>query len=170
MDSNNNNRRIFDFSSFFVIPYVKEVSEKFSTILKKHNLKLVYSCQNKLDKFIKTGKDIIDPMSQCGVIYKINCNDCDASYVGQTKRRLISRIKEYLSDINKKTGSPSVISSHRLDFDHDFKWDKVRIWDREMSYGKKLISEMIHIKRQSNSLNKQLDTELFPDAYIPLIK
>lgn len=73
-------------SSFFVIPYVKEVSEKFVTVFKKHKLKLVYSCKNRLDKFIKTGKDVVDPMFQCGVIYKISCDDYDAIYVGQTKR------------------------------------------------------------------------------------
>lgn len=164
------NNNYEDFSAFFVIPYVSGVSEKFFPILKKHNLKLVYSCQNKLDKIVRTGKDILEPMSNCDVIYRISCNDCDASYVGQTKRQLGTRIKEHRSDINKKSGSPSVISLHRMDLDHEFDWDGVKILDRERSYGKRLISEMIHIKRQSNSLNRQLDTELFPDSYLPILK
>jgi len=52
-------------------------------------------------------------------VYKIDCKDCEASYVGQTKRRLTIRIREYRNDINKKSGIPSVISTHRLQ-DHDF--------------------------------------------------
>lgn len=76
---------------------------------------------------------------------------------------------EHCSDINKKSGLPSVISLHRLDLNHDFDWDGVRILDRERSYEKRLISETMHIKRQSNSLNKQIDTELFPDSYLPIL-
>lgn len=124
-------------------------------------MKPVYSCHNKLDKIIKTGKDNLERGNVCNVIYKINCNDCSASYVGQTKRRLCTRIKEHRSDINKKTGSLSVISSHKLELDHDFDWENVTILDREQSYEKRLTSEMIHIKRQTNSLNIQLEIQNF---------
>jgi len=84
-------------------------------------------------------------MSHQEVVYKISCQDCDASYIGQTKRQLGTRIKEHASDINKKNGSPSV-TEHRLKFRHDFAWDNVKIIDNERSYPKKLISEMVHIK------------------------
>ena len=46
------------------------------------------------------------------------------------------------------TDSPSVIPNHRVNFNHNFKWNDVRILDSESSYNKRLISEMIHIKRQ----------------------
>lgn len=32
----------FNRTSFFIIPYVKDVSEKLSTVLKKHNFKPIY--------------------------------------------------------------------------------------------------------------------------------
>jgi len=38
---------------------------------------------------------------QC-VVYKIECKDCETSYVGQTKRRLTTRIREHRNNINKK--------------------------------------------------------------------
>jgi len=71
--------------------------------------------------------------------------------------------------MNKKSGLPSVISTHRLSHKHDFDWDNVKILDKEPSYKKRLISEMIHIKKQHNSINKQTDTESFPDSYLPII-
>jgi len=101
---------------------------------------------------------------------KISCHDCDASYIGQTKRQLRTRIKEHLSDIRKKTGSPSVITEHRLNHNHDFEWDNIKIIDNERSYHKRLISE-IHIKKQLHGLNKYSDTGLshilFPHPWSP---
>jgi len=55
-------------------------------------------------------------------IYKITCDDCEDNYIGQTKRKLGTRICEHISDINKKTGSPSVISDHRINLNHNFRW------------------------------------------------
>jgi len=50
-------------------------------------------------------------------------------------------------------------------------WNKVEIVDTEPSYGKRLIiSEMIHIKKQLYGLNKQSDTELLSDVYLPIIE
>ncbi|EFN63493.1 hypothetical protein EAG_16118, partial [Camponotus floridanus] len=42
---------------------------------------------------------------------------------------------------------------HRLEFGHHFNWEKSEILDREFSLGKRLVSEMLFIKRQKNSLN-----------------
>jgi len=109
-------------------------------------------------------------MKQSNVVYRVSCNECDATYVGQTKRQLQTRMREHRSDINRRSSSPSVISEHRLTYNHDFKWDKVEILDNERTYNKRIISEMIHIKKQTNSINKQIDTEQFPELYLPYIK
>ncbi|EZA46575.1 hypothetical protein X777_00017, partial [Ooceraea biroi] len=37
-----------------------------------------------------------------GVVYKIDCLNCDACYTGQTKGHLETRIKEHKSDILEK--------------------------------------------------------------------
>ena len=49
-------------------------------------------------------------------------------------------------------------------------WDNAKIFDSECSYYKRLVSEMIYIKMQKNGLNKQSDTERFPDLYLPLLE
>jgi len=54
-------------------------------------------------------------MSKCDVIYKINCHDCNASYVSQTKRQLATRVREHRIDINKKSGTSSVITNYRIE-------------------------------------------------------
>jgi len=63
----------------------------------------------------------------------------------------------------------SVVSKHRVDNNHEMDWSGVTILDRESSYVKRIISEMVYIKRQCICLNKQSDTDLLSDAYLPII-
>ena len=59
----------------------------------------MYSTKNKLSSIIKLGKDKTDNDNQANVVYKINCKDCNTSYVGQTSRRLQVRAKEHAKNI-----------------------------------------------------------------------
>ena len=131
--------------------------------------KLVFSIPNTLKSFIKRGKEL-DFLSNQNVVYKISCDDCEASYVGQTKRKLSTRLREHISDIRKNTGSPTVITDHRINCNHNFKWNDVKILDCASSYNKRLVSEMIHIKKQKQGLNRQNDTESLPEIYSQIIQ
>ena len=104
------------------------------------------------------------------MIYKINCLDCDSSYLDQTKRKLKTRIKEHKVYIRRSTSEMSVISRHQLNEMHELDWDNIRILDTEQLLLKRRISEMIYIKSQISSINKQNDTEGLPDVYLPLKK
>jgi len=70
-------------------------------------------------------------MAHSGMVYKISYQDCDAAYVGQTKRQLKICVDEHSSDIRKKCGSPSGISIHRMNNNHNFDWKGVQILDNE---------------------------------------
>ncbi|KYQ57302.1 hypothetical protein ALC60_03737 [Trachymyrmex zeteki] len=155
---------------FFMIPYVNSVSEKFTPIANRFHCKLAFSIPNSLRKFIGKGKDQLDHLCNQNVVHKISCNDCDANYVGQMKRQLKTRLHEHVSDINKRSKSPTVITNHRIDQNHNFDWDNVEILDREASYNKRLISEMVHIKRQTHGINKQNDTDSLPESYLNIIQ
>jgi len=87
------------------------------------------------------------------------------SYIDQIKRRLQKYTNINL--IYKKIGSPSVISeSLRIRLNHDFKWNEVEILDNEPFYKKRLISEIVHIKKQKHGLNRQIDIEILLDFHI----
>jgi len=155
---------------YFTIPYVNSISESFLPVCAKFGFHMSYCSQNTLKKYIKRGKDNLKAFCQQDVVYKISCNDCEATYIGQTKRKLGTRIQEHIKDINKKSGTLSVISNHRVENNHVINWDEVEIVDKERSYTKRIISEMIYIKKQTKGLNKQSDTDLLPDVYVPLIE
>lgn len=124
---------------------------------------------NKLNSIIKIHKDSVPRLQRTNVVYKIDCADCDASYVGQTSRRLSTRISEHRLHIGRNTNTKSVITDHRLHYNHNFKWDDVTVLDNEPNFYKRILSEAIFIKRQTNGLNFQTDTECLPDSYNDLI-
>ena len=90
-----------------------------------------YRCLNKLNKFIKIHKDKNQHDNSNNVIYKVNCNNCDASYVGQTKKQLQTRIKEHRNNIKLDQSKYSAISKHITEINHDFDCEKVSIPDFE---------------------------------------
>src|SRR5580765_5024327 len=155
--------------SFFNIPYVPGISEQFSRAIRNLDTKISYTGFIKLNKFIKVHKDSLPIDLRTNVVYKISCNNCDASYVGQTRRFLKTRMKEHRNHINRKTTQRSVITDHRL-LNHEFDWNSVEILDEEPILGKRLVFEMIHIKSQKNSINLHTDTDRLDHIYFPMIK
>jgi hypothetical protein len=64
----------------------------------------------------------------------------------------------------------SVITEHRLKYNHDFDWENIKILDNERFLSRRLTFEMLHIQLQNNSLNLQTDTECLHHAYLSLLK
>ena len=92
-------------------------------------------------------------MCNCGTVYKISCIDCTATYVGQTKRKLKKKIDKHRADV-RKNFTISVINNHKTYNNHKINWNNIEILDHEKSYKKRLISEMVFIKRQTNGINR----------------
>jgi len=107
------------------------LADKFQNIANMIKAKLAFFSVNKLGRVIRAQKDLLPIGFNKNIIYKLNCKNCDATYIGQTKRRLSTRVAEYKRDINKKTPNYSVITNHRLEFNHDFDWDNPIMLDKE---------------------------------------
>jgi len=150
------------------IPYVKNFSNKIAK-LSNSGFKTAYKCNNKLNNIIKPNKDPLPHMQNSNVVYKIACSDCQAAYIGQTKRQLSTRVKEHKHNVNKKSHSLSVIAEHIVNTDHKMDWENTKILDTETNYNKRLISECMYIKIHTHNINKKTDTEIFPDNYLPIL-
>lgn len=98
--------------SFFTVAYINNIVERFIPLAKNLDKSIAYTVTNKLNRIIKNQKDPLPAQKLSNVVYKINCGDCDASYVGQTGRQLNTRIKEHRQNINRPSSSISV--EHRL--------------------------------------------------------
>ena len=150
------------------IPYVKGFYEKNNKMLSKFNILTIPKIPSNLNNLIIKGKDKIPHSQQTNVVYKLNCNNCSVSYVGQCKVELRSRMYGHKNDMNKEPEEQSVVSKHR-NIGHEFNWDKIKILDKEPNYDKRLISEMIHISACKHSINKKTDTQNLHTPYISLL-
>lgn len=150
---------------YFTIPYIPTPrNNNFNLLINKiHNTRLSFRNLNQLHKFIKTYKDPIEKHQHSNAVYHISC---DATYTGQTKKQIKTRIKEHINYI-KKHDSNSVLAEHFLET--TFNWDSIEILDLESNYIKKLTSEMLYIKLQKHGLHKMQDTKMLEDLYILLL-
>ncbi|XP_011882019.1 PREDICTED: uncharacterized protein LOC105569853 [Vollenhovia emeryi] len=159
----------FDPRQVVTIPYIKHLSDNISRTFKNCGIQTIFTVPKKLNNIIKKGKDRLPNKKQTELIYKINCVDCDACYIGQTKRHLDTRIKEHLSDIKKHDNDHSVVSKHRTTLGHEFQWSDSQILHKERNLRKREVAEMFFIKRHSSTINYQRDTESLPGVYEKII-
>jgi len=97
-------------NSWFVIPYFGSYSKKFRKVVDVSDMRRAYYGVNKLRNIIKTHKDPLSNLYKKNVVYKLNCNNCEATYVGQTKRQLKTRIAEHRNHIKRNM---STFCDHR---------------------------------------------------------
>jgi hypothetical protein len=100
------------------IPYINGLSNKISKILKKNNKNVAYYSRKSLKSYLVQNKDKIDKINQSGV-YKLNCNDCESHYIGQTGRSFKIRLKEHLACYRNKNDK-SNFALHLNEQNHSF--------------------------------------------------
>jgi len=162
---------IVNVNKVMVVPYIKEICNGIKRVVGK-NCDLRYTIPKKLTSIIKKGKDKLDTKMNTDVVYKLDCNDCDKVYIGQTKRHLLTRIKEHKNNIKNSSGNYSVVTNHRLSENHDFKWDDPIILHKEKNRRRREIAEMFFIKKfkkKDITLNLQKDTDNLNPIYDKII-
>ncbi|XP_011705916.1 PREDICTED: uncharacterized protein LOC105461126 [Wasmannia auropunctata] len=69
-------------NKFAVIPFIRGVSERVAPLIRRTSHTVGFRCLNNLNP-IRAHKDKTEFFAKNNVVYKINCKDCDASYVGE---------------------------------------------------------------------------------------
>lgn len=87
---------------------------------------------------IRKGKDKLIDSKQTHIVYQINCSNCDAIYIGQTKRYLEIRVKEHQHNIRESVDIIyySVVTNHCLSNEHEFNWSRPMILQGQTERGK----------------------------------
>ena len=107
-------------------------------------------------------------LRQKGVVYRIQCQDCDSSYIGQTGRTLEHQVKEHKRAYTHAESLNSAVAEHSLDSMHRIDWDGAKVialCDR--SQHQRCLLESWNIRRLNSTMNR--DSGVLPDIYNSLI-
>jgi len=131
------------------IPYIKGVSEKLKRTFNTYGVSTYHAPMNTLRSLLVHPKDKSDIKEQCGVLYKIQCADCNAWYIGETGRALEIRVDEH-----QKNRGETAVGEHLVKHQHHFARDNVAVIQREDKKITRKIKEGIAIQQQRPSLNR----------------
>lgn len=115
-------------------------------------------------------KDKTPLLKQSNLVYCISC-ECGTHYVGQTKQYLGKRINQHKLDCrnhNEANHDKTALSSHHFETRHNFRFDEVKILDKETNFKKRNLSEMIFINLH-NTINLRTDTLGLSNIYSNLL-
>jgi hypothetical protein len=117
-------------------------------------------------------KDKIIPENRSGVVYKIDCLDCEQSYVGETSKKLSTRVDQHRKDFKNKLspGPKTALITHSLDHHHKFDFNSPTILDYETNMKKRRLLEASHIIINSpRTVNIKSDTRNISAHYYNIL-
>ena len=82
-----------------VLPYVQGLSDTTSRIMKKYKVSTAMKPHNT----IKRSK--VKSQKMCEGMYSIACENCNATYIGETKCTFVTCIKEHKEDVEKPSAN-----------------------------------------------------------------
>ena len=110
---------------------------------------------NVIFRFNSCFKNILiknSPQNDNNIIYKIPCNDCNGSYVGQTSKALDIRIKQHKYNV-RNGNENSAIFKHISNYNHNIDWENSCKIINSNNWLERNIIETFIINFNSNSFN-----------------
>ena len=163
-----------------IIPYVQGTSERLRRVLKQYNIGTTFRPINKISQMIVHPKDQLNKEDKCGVVYEVACNNCNKTYIGETGRKLSTRITEHKKDY-ESSAMPGVstrashqnasteihksaITDHMIQQNHIPDWKNNKVLSQDLDNITRKIRESNWIRRKDN-LNRDHGAYHLPDIY-----
>ena len=140
------------------LPYIPGTSEQLSRIFKTHGIPTYCKPTTTLRQLLVKPKDQTPKEKQCSVIYNIQCNSCQAEYIGETARTLGKRFKEH-SDPRHIN---SAVVEHTATTGHSFSLDDVKVIGREDKAFNRKVKEAIAIHKRRPAMNRDHGHDIAP--------
>ena len=128
-------------------------------ILGTTGVKVAMKPQRTLKQVLVRPKDKVTDGEKSGVVYRINCNECDASYIGQTGRNFRVRLGEHKRATRNGKIEESGVAEHVHKTGHNIDWE-ANIIDQDQNERRRLVIEAAHIRMNRPSMNRDTGLEL----------
>ena len=138
-------------------PYINGVSEKINRQLKNHNLILSSKPTTTLKSKLCNLKDKVKQIDQNNVIYRLDCNDCDEIYIGESNRNLSKRMYEHENNVRNHNQNSLVFQHVANSGNHKINWDNPKVIDKNDHWKKRKFIESCYTISNSNAYNRAVD-------------
>ena len=112
-------------------------------------------------------KDPIPKDQTLAPVYSIPCADCDANYVGESKRQYKTRLRDHQKAVEKRDAKKSALAEHAMETEHKISWDSATIRHTCENWHKRRILEAWEINVSKNPINRDDGLKL-PREYLHL--
>ena len=159
---------------FASLTYVPDLSESISKTFRHFvpDIKMAMRPHHKNNKMFANLKSKIPKDEKSGLVYKIDCADCEAVYIGETTQKFGMRKYQHKCDCKKQiTKNSSALAMHAKENGHNFNFDEAKILKTERNKLKLQIHEVNQIIiHEDIACNKKTDKKEYTNTYINLIK
>lgn len=133
--------------------YAPSITNKLKAKLKRKDVELVFSSNNKMKNLLGSTKDKLNLREMSG-IYQYECDGCEEKYIGQTKRNIGVRYSEHLAHIRYNRPEKSSIASHALEKDHcNVSFDRMKLLKQVTNSRQLDAYESAYIHKANNLMN-----------------
>ena len=141
-------------------------SETIARILKPFNIQIAHKPTRTLRHLLTNVKDKDDPKDRQGTVYRIRCNDCNGTYIGETGRTLTTRLGGHQTATDEEDLTNNIAQHHRKT-GHDINWDSATCLTHSTDKDQRLTLESWFTNLQPNPLNR---SRKLPVAYERLLQ
>nr|VZI41831.1 unnamed protein product [Spirometra erinaceieuropaei] len=141
------------------LPYIDGVSEAVSRLLWPLGIGIAHRPESTIRHLVMRPKTPLPPGETTNVIYRIHCSSCEMNYIGETGKRLQTRVKEQMRAV-RRMDQLSLVAEHCANSGHTFAFQSAEILGRGNDRVTRETNEAWHTS--TNSINRCV---AHPEAY-----
>ena len=155
---------------FLTIPYVSGVSENIRRICRGYGIKVAFRSSNTLRQHLTRVKGRLPLSKQSRIVYSVPCS-CGKSYIGETIRRLDTRLEEHREACKRGETDKSAVAEHVWSEQHQMDWAMTSVIDRAEGRMELVVKEALHIGLRSGDelMNRDKGMDL-PGCWLSVVK